>query len=724
MTGQQWTSLGKRLVCPGRAFPFGATVTEEGVQFSLFSRHATAVSLLLFNSSEDEHPVYELPLNPKLYRSGDCWHILVKDIGEGQLYLYKVDGPYEPEEGHRFNRNCLLIDPYAKALTGTKPWSLQSAFGYDSAQGDLCLAKKVNTKGMPKCVVVSDIFDWQGDRPLNYPLQESIIYETHVKGLSSHPDTIKRFAIKKPGTFAGIVEMIPYIKDLGITSLELLPVFEFDEHEYANQSLPETDAVKTNYWGYSTMAFFAPKSNYAAESHGPSQVNEFKTMVRELHKAGIEVILDVVFNHTGEGDQRGPTLSFRGLDNSIYYMLDDNKRYYRNYSGCGNTMNCNHPVVRSLIIDCLRYWVQEMHVDGFRFDLASILGRGSQGEVLDNPPVLERIDQDPVLRDTKIIAEAWDAGGAYQVGSFPGGRWAEWNDHFRDDVRSFWRGNSGMKNALASRICGSSDIYSPTKRKPYHSINYITAHDGFTLFDLTAYNRKHNEANGEQNRDGSDNSISCNWGVEGESNDDKVNEIRARMQRNFWAVLMLSSGTPMILGGDEFLRTQQGNNNAYCQDNEISWYDFKRMDRFSNFFHFARQLIALRKNHPALRRREFYSGTDHDGNQISDILWFNKDGHPIDWESQDNILGLRIDGNHKEIQASEDYSDIIMLFNSSPKEIEFTLPDPKGKQHWHRVVDTSSKYPDAVKTPGSEVPLEQKNTCSVSYRSMVLLISI
>lgn len=603
----------------------------------------------------------------------------MEGLGEGQLYLYQVDGPYEPEKGYRFCRNRLLIDPYCKALSGGPSWTLQ-----DSPDG--------NASGMPKCVVVDDSFDWQGDRPLNYPLWETIIYETHVRGLTRHPNTIKRQGLKHPGTFAGVIEMIPHFKKLGITSVELLPAAEFDAHEYIG---------KTNYWGYSTAAFFAPKGSYAVSAKGPDQVREFKTMVRELHKAGIEVILDIVFNHTGEGNHTGPTFSFRGLDNTIYYILEPDKRFYKNYSGCGNSMNCNHPVVRSLIIDCLRYWVQDMHVDGFRFDLASVLTRDGQGHILNNPPVIEHITEDAVLRNTKIIAEPWDAGGAYQVGSFYGGRWAEWNDKYRDEVKAFWRGDPGMINKFATRVSGSSDLYSHTGKKPYHSINYITSHDGFTLLDLVSYNEKHNEANGEENHDGSNFNLSFNWGAEGETKDETILKLRSRMMKNFWATLLLSSGTPMILGGDEFQRTQSGNNNAYCQDNTLSWYDFSRMDRYADTYRFARLIIQFRKKHPALRRREFFTDEDQ-------IEWLDENGNSVDWNRPKNILALRIE-------------DIVICFNSTEKAVHFRLPAPREGYIWFRAVDTALDAPDDIAETGPGMPLEEGKGYTVACRAMAVI---
>jgi glycogen operon protein len=449
-------AFGNFLVEPGKAWPFGAELTNAGVNFALFSRHASAVSLILFESTEPKSSKEEIPLNQRKYRTGDIWHCYIPGLKAGALYLYRVDGPYIPERGLRYNSNKLLLDPYAKALTDLSNWDQGSSLAYIPGKfsTDLSYSYRDDSLTKPRCIVIDDEFDWQGDTPLNYPLRFSILYEAHVRGLSQHPNS----GAAHPGTYKGVTEKIPYLKDLGITSLELLPTQEFNENEFDRKN-PRTGEILKNYWGYSTVGFFAPKGSYAWDKTPGAQVREFKEMVRELHKAGIEVILDIVFNHTAEGNEMGPTLSFRGLDNPIYYMLNDNKHYYQNYSGCGNTVNCNNPVVRTFIMDCLRYWVVEMHVDGFRFDLGSILGRDEDGKLMENPPMLERIAEDPILSATKIIAEAWDAGGAYQVGWFPGGRWAEWNDKFRDDIRSYWRGDPDHAGSLATRISGSSDLY-------------------------------------------------------------------------------------------------------------------------------------------------------------------------------------------------------------------------------------------------------------------------
>jgi len=706
-------------VSPGKPLPFGATPDERGTQFAVFSRHATAVSLLLFDHPQSAKPSREIPLDPRLNRTGDIWHVRVEGAGPGTLYLYRVDGPWEPEKGHRFDPNRLLLDPYVKAVTGSFTWDLADARSRDPRAPRKTPARMTDAAGLPKGIVVSDDFDWQGDRPLNRPLRFSVIYESHVRGLSMHESA----GAAHPGTFRGVTERIPYFKDLGITALELLPVQEFDERENARMN-PRNGQRLENYWGYNTISFFAPKGHYSSAGADGQQVAEFKEMVRALHAAGIEVILDMVFNHSSEGDDSGPTLCFRGWDNSIYYMLDEaDPRVYRNFTGCGNTMNCNHPIMRSLILDCLRYWVVEMHVDGFRFDLGSVLGRDPEGRIMANPPVLERIAEEPILRHTKIIAEAWDAAGAYQVGWFPGGRWAEWNDRFRDDVRRFWRGDAGTVSHLATRLAGSSDLYLRDGRKPFHSINFITSHDGFTLNDLVSYAAKHNEENGEGNRDGSTPDQSANYGVEGPSNDAKVEAVRNRQVKNLLATLLLSLGTPMLLGGDEFRRTQRGNNNAWCQNNAISWYDWALVTTHADVHRLCRELIAFRLRHPAFLRPEFYSGKDSSHNQIPDITWLTENAEPEDWDEERKTLALLIDGNKSDIDADRDDNDILMLLNASPEETLFTLaPVPPGKEAWYRAIDTALPSPRDIVAQGTEERVT-RDTLACAGRSMVVLLS-
>jgi glycogen operon protein len=721
----------------------GATLVPGGVNFSIFSRNATRMYLCLYSRSHDGAPAFEIALDPALHKTGDIWHCLVRGTTAGALYLWRADGPFLPKAGHRFNRNRALIDPYAKALTDGS-WNLGTALAYDpsSPDADLSVSGEKDDSLMPKCVVVDDSFDWQGDAPLNYPLKDCIIYETHVRGLTRGllgaargktraqsrdlPPELPR--VRHPGTYRGVAEMIGYFEKLGITSLELLPIQEFDSAERFRRN-PRTGELLSNYWGYSPLAFFAPKATYAYtdgtiqdEADPAPQVREFKYMVRELHKAGIEVILDVVFNHTAEGNELGPTLSFRGLDNSIYYILDKDKRRYKNFSGCGNTLNCNHPVTRTLIQECLRYWVVHMHVDGFRFDLGSILGRDSAGNLLENPPVIESIAEDPLLRDTKIIAEAWDAGGAYQVGSFPGGRWAEWNDKYRDDIRRFWKGEKGTAMHLATRITGSSDLFLRDGRKPFHSINFITAHDGFTMNDLVTYSRKRNEENGEDNRDGMDQNWSCAFGVEGETDDPAINAKRVRQIKNLLSTLLLSIGTPMLLGGDETRRTQGGNNNAYCQDNETSWYDWSRLKEHHEILRFASDIIRFRRLHPAFRRAEFYTGLDKDSNALLDITWFDEHGKPPDWSGIDRALAAMIDGSPAETSGDGD-DDFYLMFNASPHQLTFTIPaHPRGIP-WRKAIDTAAAPPDDICLADTWPLLAKQNSCLLPSRSFVLLVA-
>ena len=712
-------SFGDLTISTGKAIPLGATVIDGGVNFAIFSRHATMVTLVLFESSKPDSPYIEIPLERNGAKTGDIWHCFIRGLKEEACYLYKADGPFRPDRGFRFNRHKALLDPYAKALTSLDKCDITKCSGFDSKTNDLSFSTQDNLLSLPRCIIINDDdFDWQGDAPLNYPLRFSVLYETHVKGLTANVNS----GTEHPGTYRGVIEKIPYFKELGVTSLEFLPIQEFCENEYPRIN-PRTGKLLSNYWGYSTIAFFAPKESYAADRRPGAQVNEFKLMVRELHKAGLEVILDIVFNHTAEGNENGPTFSFRGLDNTIYYILNDNKRFYRNFSGCGNTVNCNHPVVRSFILQCLCYWVVEMHVDGFRFDLGSILGRDQNGQLMESPPMLERIAEDPVLSSTKIIAEAWDAGGAYQVGWFPGGRWAEWNDRYRDDIRRYWRGDLKETRHLATRLSGSSDLYLRDGRKPFHSINFITSHDGFTLNDLVSYNGKHNEDNGEQNRDGTDNNLSYNYGTEGPSADPLLEKTRIRALKNFITTLLVSLGTPMILGGDEIGRTQSGNNNAYCQDNEISWYDWSLLEKNRDLFNFCKEMIAFRLRHPGFMRPEFYTGREGNYNAIPDINWYNEKGMSPDWERIGYGLALQINGRRAEIQRDKDEYDFYMMFNSGPDSILFTIPPAADHKIWFRVVDTCHNSPDDILPAGKEEALAIPNRYNTEPRSTVILIS-
>ena len=621
--------------------------------------------------------------------------------------MYRVDGPFAPQEGMRFNAGNYLLDPYARGITDTLALSNFAAQTPPAhIDGDLAFLTRQSPAHFPKCIVIDpEQFDWEGDRPLNYPLRDCIIYEAHVKGLSCHPNAPQQHK----GTYQGVIESIPYLKALGITSLELLPIHEFNENELTRVN-PRTGLPLKNYWGYSTIAFFAPKASYASEYEGGAPVFEFKRMVRELHKNGIEVILDIVFNHTAEGSEFGPTFSFRGLDNTIYYMLEDNLRYYRNYSGCGNTVNCNHPVVQSFILDCLRYWVIEMHVDGFRFDLGSILGRDQKGALMDNPPTIEQIAEDPILRKTKIIAEAWDAGGAYQVGNFHGGRWAEWNDRFRDDVRLFWRRDIPHARELATRVTGSADLYLRNGRKPFHSINFVTSHDGFTLYDLLSYNRKHNEENGENNR------------FEGKTENNSIEGLRKQKAKNILLTLLLSLGTPMLTAGDEVLRTQQGNNNPYCQDNEISWFDWSLTKSNADILTFVQKLIRLRKQHPVFLRSEFLTGALSADRLKPDICWYNAQGESPDWAQPSSFLAYFLDGSTAETRAERDDNSFYIILNGGCFDVTAAIcPAPEGKQ-WYRLIDTSYPAGEDFINPEQAPLLENQQKYVALAASAVVLI--
>ncbi len=682
----------------GRPLPLGAWPIAAGVNFALFSRHATAVELLLYRSASDAEPV-TIELDPAHHRTGDIWHVWVRGLEAGDCYGYRVDGPYRPEEGLRFNRMRVLIDPYVRALRIPPSRDFARARGNDPAMPD-DLAERDNSVFAARGIVVARQFNSPALAELGHPWSRTVIYETHVRGLTIDPSS----AAASPGTYLGVIEKLPYLKELGVTAIELLPVQEFNPRDNPLTN-PLTGARLSNYWGYNPLAFFAPATFYA-KTAAPGHVEEFRTMVAQAHRAGIEVILDVVFNHTAEGDERGPTLSFRGLDNPIYYLLAEDPRHYRNYSGCGNTLNCNHPVVRELILDCLRQWAIEMGVDGFRFDLASILGRDREGRVASNPPLLEAIAEDPILSSVKLIAEAWDLGGAYQLGSFPGQRWSEWNGRFRDDVRCFWRGDPGMSAALASRLCGSADIYQRYGKQPLNSINFVTCHDGMTLNDLVTYARKHNEANGEDNQDGAAGDYSCNYGVEGPTADPEINRVRLRQAKNLMATLMLSRGVPMLLGGDEFLRTQLGNNNAYCQDNEISWYDWRLVERNREFHEFTRRMIAFRANHPVLCAERFYAPDE--------VIWFNPAGVSPDWSASENLLGCII------IAGAPADGMMAMLFNAEREVAGFRLPASTAGAGWRVVIDTAAAAPGEINDFAS-APRLQTPTVGVAARSLIVL---
>lgn len=684
----------------GKSLPLGATEFRKGINFSLFSEHSTAASLVLFRPGSDE-PLVEITLDPHINRTGHIWHVFVRYMDPDICYGWRLNGPYDPVKGHRFDPNVILIDPWARGLSGGSVWGESGIHHTQGPNGEKIFHCRLG------CLLGED-FDWEGDTPPLTPLEDTIIYELHVRGFTVHPSS----GVQHPGTYLGLTEKIPYLKELGITAVELMPIFEFDENEHLRHH-PRTGELLRNFWGYSPIAFYAPKASFASEGRKGNQVNEFRQMVKDFHRAGIEVYLDVVFNHTGEGDERGPTVSFRGIDNSIYYMLDE-EGGYRNFSGCGNTLNCNHHFVRSMIIDCLRYWVSEMHVDGFRFDLASILGRGPDGEVLKNPPLLERISVDPVLADTKVIAEAWDAAGLNQVGSFPAwGRWAEWNGYYREQVRLFWKGEAGFVSHFASRLCGSEDLYLATGRRPYHSINFITAHDGFTLNDLVSYNRKHNEDNGEDNRDGEDQNHSMNFGVEGPTDNNRINRMRKQQMKNYMATLLLSQGVPMILGGDEFCRTPKGNNNPYCQDNEISWANWDLTNQHKDMLRFTRLMIAFRKRHHSLRRKHFFG--DNGG-----IRWHGEKANKPDWSKEARWIAFLLEGHNAPKRPD---NDIFVMINASDGWRYFEVPHV-GKE-WLRVIDTAKASPNdihEVEEAAASVG-HWKDRYGVEPRSIVVLVS-
>ena len=694
----------------------GATITPAGVNFSVYSRDAESVSLILFNSADDKKPAHIIPLDPVLNRTGNVWHILVEGLGPGALYLYKVDGPYVPPKGLRFNKYKYLFDPYAKAFTSGsvfRSYNRQHAIGFAANEG----GELQDLSDFPKCVVVDDSFDWEGDRPLEIPLSESVIYETHVKGFTASKTSGLEPAIA--GTYKGFSQKIDYLKNLGITAVELQPMFEFDENENGNSN-PKTGDRLVNYWGYSTIGFFAPKTSYAADKSPGGPVREFKEMVKALHKAGIEVILDVVYNHTAEGNEHGYTFEFRGLQNDVYYSLPVNdKNYYMNFSGCGNSMNCNNPVTANLILDSLRYWVVNMHVDGFRFDLASILTRAPNGTPISDsmPSLTAAISADPILAKTKIIAEPWDCAGLYQLGGFPGGennRWSEWNGRFRDDIRRFERGDENVATAAATRIAGSSDCFNHSGRSPLASINFITAHDGFTLNDLVSYNYKHNEENGEDNRDGSDDNISYNHGFEGACTNPKIENARLKTIKNFFVHLFTAQGVPMMLGGDEMRRTQQGNNNAYCQDNEISWYDWTLAQKNQGLIRFVSQLIKLRKAHEVFRRISFFRD-DYEKGGIPEITWYNPSAKVPDWQKTGRFLAFKLSG----LAVDKDF---YVATNMDIYDLTVTLPALSGNKKWYRIADTSFESPEDILESGKEELLgEQRRYVLISGSSIILM---
>jgi isoamylase len=687
---------------PGQGFPLGASCVAGGVNFALYSAHATGVVLVLFDRA-DAAPTAEIRLTQ---RTRHVWHGLVAGLGPGQLYGYRVEGPYQPEQGHRFNPHKLLLDPYARAISGPVHGTHGSLLGYDVASPlrDLSFSTDDSARHAPKAVVVADDFDWAGDVAPDVPLEATVIYEVHVKGYTAHPSS----GVVQPGSYLGFIERIPHLVALGITAVELLPV-----HAHADEDVLVERGL-TNYWGYNTLAFFAPEPRYGSGRVPGIEVHEFKTLVRELHRAGIEVILDVVFNHSAEGSELGPTISLRGVDNASYYALagppHEPGRHYANHSGTGNCLDPNQGATLRLVMDALRYWVQVMHVDGFRFDLATVLGRNGSG--FERGGVLfDAIAQDPVLQRVKLIAEPWDTG-TWQLGNFPVD-WCEWNGRFRDTVRRFIKGDPGQLADLGWRLTGSADLYADDGRTAWNSINFVTCHDGFTLADLVSYAAKHNQANGEDNRDGSDANDSWNWGVEGPSDDAAIVALRRQLSRNALCLLMLSLGTPMLCGGDEFGRSQQGNNNAYCQDNALSWLDWGLAGREAGLLRFTRLLLAFSRRCSGVQRRKC---------SLDDLGWQGPDGGPPRWhDPQARTLCLAMDAQ----QPSPEPGDrrVFVVFHADGTLQPVDLPAPPAGLRWHRVIDTSLPEGQDIVEPGREVPLSPADRYLVNPRSTVVLLA-
>lgn len=683
----------------------GATLVKDGVNFAVFSKNATKVVLDLFDAPGDKQPSFSYEFDSKKNRTGDIWHVFVKGLQKNSLYLYRLDGPYNPPKGHRFNFNKYLLDPYAKSLSNG------SIFLSYNKQREMGLAGVENGKlsdlsNFPKCVVIDDYFDWQGDKPLNIPLNESVIYEAHIKGYTQSDTS----GVENRGTYKGFIEKIPYLKDLGVTAVELLPVYAFDANENNNVD-PRTGEKLVNFWGYSPISFFAPHTQYASNKNPGEVVAEFKTLVREMHKAGLEVLLDVVYNHTAEGNEHGYTFGFRGFENSVYYLLPQSeKQYYMDFSGCGNTTNSLHPVVTRLILDSLRYWVSEMHVDGFRFDLAVAMCRDKNGNLQNNSFLMQAIADDPILSTTKLIAEPWDCGGGYMVGGFsPSNHWSEWNDRFRNDIRRFVRGDEGVATLAATRIAGSSDLYNHDGKDTNTSINFITAHDGFTLNDLVSYNSKHNYENGEENRDGSNDNNCYNHGFEGITINPKIENLRMKKLKNYMLCLMLSQGVPMILGGDEFRRTQEGNNNAFCQDNEISWVNWNLAKKNEELVRWTKKMIELRKRYAVFHRQSFFSTT------TAEIEWFDLEGKNPEWDKMKRFLGFKLNGENGE--------DFYIAGNTDIYDVTMQLPSCSRGKSWYLLADTSIEGDGSIKDFGKEEHLNEQKRYILPANSFVVLVS-
>lgn len=671
----------------GLPYPIGTRCRDGGVNFCLFSRNARRVELLLYRTENDVDPYRVIMLDPIYHRTYHYWHIFVPGLQPGQLYTYRVDGLHDPAQGHRFDPNIPLLDPYARAVVFPKQ------------------RRPGNGSGVPWKSVVCNLstFDWGDDAHPRTAFSQTVIYEMHVAGFTKHPNS--GVAPNKRGTYAGLIEKIPYLVDVGITAVEFLPVFQYDDHPHAHG--------RKDYWGYNPISFFALHQGYASTASPLDALDEFRTMVRELHKAGIEVILDVVFNHTGEGGADGPTFSFRGIDNSVYYSLEADKSRYANFSGCGNTLNANHPAVRRMIIDSLHYWVKEMHVDGFRFDLASILARDHRGHIIENPPILWDIESDPILAGTKLIAEAWDAAGLYQVGTFVGDSWKEWNGKFRDDVRSFMKGDNGVIRKFTSRLVGSPDIYGQDEREPEQSINFITCHDGFTLNDLVSYNYKHNEANGEDNRDGTDHNLSWNGGVEGPTEHVGIESWRKQQMRNFFAITLLSVGAPMLNMGDEVRRTQRGNNNAYCQDNEISWFDWDLVKKNQDLLRFVKELIRFRLQREAAQAR--FSLNLRELLEQRLIAWHGVRLNEPDWSDHSHAIAFTV-------TSLSGTTRLHYMVNAWSEPLTFELEE-NVKSPWKRWIDTSLPSPKDI-VSWIEAPLVSDGHYTLKPYSVVVLVAI
>lgn len=676
---------------PGQPHPLGASPRETGVNFSVFSR-CSALQLLLFDRADDAQPARVIQLDPKRNRTFHYWHIFVEGLTPGQIYGFRTEGPYAPWDGLRFDPSKVLVDPYARAVVyGNYSRELACKYGVDN-----CAQAIKSVVGDPRG------YDWEGDVPLQRRYAHSVIYEMHVGGFTNHPNS--GVSPHKRGTYAGIIEKIPYLRDLGVTAVELLPVQQFDD-----QDLPQGKPLK-NYWGYSPIAFFSPHRAYSSRTDPLGPVNEFRDMVKALHRAGIEVFLDVVFNHTAEGNHEGPTLSFRGLENRAYYILEQHPEWYANFSGCGNSLNANHSVVRRLIMDCLHYWVQVMHVDGFRFDLASVMTRDEWGHPLISPPTLWEIDSDPILAGTKVIAEAWDAAGLYQVGSFVGHRWAEWNGKYRDDVRRFIRGDTGVIGDFAARLTGSHDLYQQPDREPNRSINFITCHDGFTLNDLVSYNHKHNDDNSDGNSGGTNDNYSWNCGAEGPTRDPHVNALRLQQMKNLLTVLFISQGTPMLLMGDEVGRTQHGNNNAYCQNNEISWFNWENLKRpvSLEMLRFTRKLIRFSQSHTVFQEERFWSG---DKGHEPYIEWHGIHLGQPDWSADSHSIAFSVHNN-------EQVEHFHVMINAYWEALRFEIPPPPAGRRWRYVIDTARPAPADFVDQAEPV---RTKTYLVESRAVVIL---